>query len=131
MAVGVTGSHLIVTGSQQASLFAYAGIGYYYDHFAADVLQVDPAHMVSTPTLTVSGTGDTIGGAAPAMTLTDAAGGFAPWMNGKTLVLSGATTGSNNGSFPGIVYISPTQIGYTNGSGVAEGFPGAWSVSAP
>lgn len=127
--VGVAGQHLIVTGTQQRALFAYAPVGYFFDHHAADVLVLDPAHMVVTPTLTVSGSGDTIGGAAPAMTLTDAAGGFAPWMVGKTIILAGATTPANDGSFIIVGYASPTQISYTNGVGVAEAFPGTWSVS--
>lgn len=129
VAVGMAGQHLIVTGTQQRALFAYVGVGFYYDHHAADVLTVDPAHMVVTPTLVVSGTGDTIGGAPPAMILTKVAGGFAPWMVGKTLTLAGATTPANNGPFTITTYISPTQIGYTNGAGFAEPFPGTWSVS--
>jgi hypothetical protein len=129
VAVGVAGQHLIVTGDQQRALFAYAGVGFYFDHFAGDILVVDPAHMVSIPTLVVSGTGDNIGGAAPAMTLSDAAGGFAPWMVGKNITIAGATTGTNNGTFLVTSYVSPTQIGYTNGAGVAEPFPGTWSVS--
>ena len=127
--VGVAGQHLIVTGDQQRALFAYAPVGYYFDHHAADVLALDPAHMVVTPTLTVSGSGDDISGAAPAMTLADAAGGFAPWMVGKTITLAGATTPANNGSFTITGYTSPTKISYTNGAGVVEAFPGTWSVS--
>ena len=131
VALGVAGTHLVVAASQQRSLFAYAGLGYYYDIFPADVIQVDPSHMVATPSFTASGTGDTIGGAAPAMTLTDAAGGFAPWMVGKTITIAGATTGANNGPFTITSYVSPTQIGYTNAGGVAEPFPGTWSVTTP
>jgi len=77
----------------------------------------------------IDGTGDTIGGAAPNMTLTDAAGLFTAGMVGKTITISGATTPANDGVFTISSYTSPTQIGYQNASGVAEAYAGDWEVN--
>lgn len=76
----------------------------------------------------LSGTGDTIGGLAPTMTLTDAAGLFTEALVGMNVTLTGATTPSNDGTFLVIGYTSSTVITYTNASGVAEVFPGTWGV---
>ena len=73
------------------------------------------------------GTGDTISGTAPNMTLTDSAGIFSINDNNKFITITGATTPSNNGTFP-TNYNGPTQINYTNASGVAEGYTGAWTI---
>lgn len=65
-------------------------------------------------------TGDTIGGAAPNMTLNIAAGKFNKHMVGLNVTIVGATTPANDGTFP-ITAVSPTgQITYTNAGGVAE-----------
>lgn len=78
---------------------------------------------------TVNGTGDTIGGAAPTMTLTDAAAAFTADMVGRTITIAGSTSPANDGAFPIIGYTSPTVISYTNAVGVAEAFAGTWVVS--
>lgn len=77
----------------------------------------------------VTGTGDTIGGTAPTMTLTDAAGTFTADMVGRNITITGATTPANNGTFPVVGYTSATVISYTNASGVGEAFAGNWSVA--
>jgi hypothetical protein len=74
-----------------------------------------------------TGTGDTIGGTAPSMTLTDAGAVFNAQMVGQSITISGATTGANNGTFLITGYTSPTQITYQNHAGVAEAFPGTWT----
>jgi len=89
--------------------------------------QVIVAGGVTVPDA-ASGTGDTIGGTAPTMTLTDAAALFTPDMVGKSITITGATTPANNGTFPIVGYTSSTVISYTNASGVAEAFAGDWSV---
>ena len=75
-----------------------------------------------------TGTGDTIGGAAPNMTLVDAAATFSAGQVGQSITVASATTGGNNGTFVITGYTSPTQITYQNHAGVAEAFPGTWSV---
>jgi len=77
----------------------------------------------------VDGTGDSIGGVAPTMTLTDAAALFTVDMIGRTVTIAGATTPANNGTFPIVGYTGPTIISYTNAAGVVEAFAGTWDVS--
>lgn len=76
----------------------------------------------------LNGVGDTIGGAAPNMTLTDAAGLFTPALVGLYVTLTGATTAANNGTFLITGYTSGTVITYANAAGVAEAFPGVWGI---
>jgi hypothetical protein len=74
-----------------------------------------------------TGTGDTIGGTAPSMTLTDAGAVFNARMVGQSVTISGAATGANNGTFVITGYTSPTVITYQNHAGVAEAFTGTWT----
>ena len=75
------------------------------------------------------GTGDTIGGTAPSMTLTDAgAAEFSADMVGLLVIIAGATTPANNGSFRITGFTSATQITYENAAGVAEAYSGSWTV---
>jgi hypothetical protein len=75
-------------------------------------------------------TGDTIGGTSPNMILTDATATFNATDVGRYITITGATTPANNGVFLINSYTSPTLIGYTNASGVAEAFAlGTWSIS--
>jgi hypothetical protein len=80
---------------------------------------------------TQSGTGDTIGGAAPNMTLADAGATFTAADVGRYITLAGATTGANNGTFLISSFTDANNIGFQNASGVAEAFPGTWSISKP
>lgn len=76
-----------------------------------------------------TGTGDVLTGpVSGVMTLTDATGLFLPNMVGGVIDIAGATTGANNGQFVIKEFISATEIKYTNPSGVAEAFSGAWTV---
>lgn len=76
-----------------------------------------------------SGIGDTIGGAAPNMTLTDASASFPTDVVGCSITIAGATTPANNGTFSVTTRNSSTQIVYTNASGVAEPLgSGTWSM---
>jgi hypothetical protein len=92
----------------------YAPLSYYYDETPVDG--------------ELNGTGDTIGGVAPVMTLTDAAALFSPALVGLNVTITGATTPANNGTFLITNYISVNTIEYANPAGVAEAFPGAWGV---
>lgn len=76
-----------------------------------------------------SGSGDTIGGAAPNMTLTDAGALFAAGDIGSYLTISGATTKANNGTFIITAFGGPTVVTYTNAVGAAEAFPGSWELT--
>ena len=78
-----------------------------------------------------TGTGDTIGGAAPNMTLTDAGAAFTAQDVGRFITLSSSTTPANDGSFLIIAFTSGTVITYLNTAGVAEVFPGTWAVTKP
>lgn len=81
---------------------------------------------------TQSGTGDTIGGTAPNMTLTDAGATFTAADVGRYITLAGATTPANNGTFLISSFTDANNIGYQNASGVAEAFTtGTWSISKP
>jgi hypothetical protein len=73
--------------------------------------------------------GDTISGTAPTMTLTDAGAVFYTTDSGRYVTISGATTPANNGTFLITSAPSSTVINYTNAGGVAEAFPGSWSIS--
>ena len=87
-----------------------------------------PFHSTEAPPASGLATGVTIAGTAPTMTLTVAASTFVPSDVGKNVALSEATTGSNNGVFAIVSYISGTQVTYTNASGVAEAFTGVVTV---
>ena len=76
----------------------------------------------------LTGTGDTIGGTAPSMTLTDSAALFNATLVGRSITIASATTGANNGTFLITGYTSPSVITYQNRAGVAEAFTGTWSV---
>jgi hypothetical protein len=76
----------------------------------------------------LNGTGDTIGGGAPNMTLTDSAALFTEALVGLHITITGATTPTNNGTFLVTGFTSYTTITYTNAAGVAEAFPGTWGV---
>ena len=76
----------------------------------------------------LAGTGDTIGGTAPSMTLTDAAALFTAQHVGRSITIASATSGANNGTFLITGYTSPSVITYQNHAGVAEAFTGTWSI---
>jgi len=76
-----------------------------------------------------SGTGDSFAFASPTVTLTDAAAPFKASDDGKTITIAGATTEANNGTFT-ITYVSATEVSWSNASGVAEAFPGTWSLAS-
>ena len=80
---------------------------------------------------TATGTGDTIGGAAPSMTLTDAGAAFTAQDVGRYITVVGATTPANDGSFLISAFTSSTLITYQNASGVAEAFTGTYTVRDP
>lgn len=82
----------------------------------------------SLGTQTQTGDGDTIGGTAPDMTLTDAGASFAAADIGRWITIAGATTGANNGTFIISGYTSATVITYYNASGVAEAYSGTWTI---
>jgi hypothetical protein len=76
-----------------------------------------------------SGTGTSITGTAPNMTLTGAGTNIATTdIVGATITISGSTTAANDGAFT-VASATATSISYTNASGVAEAFPGTWSVA--
>jgi hypothetical protein len=83
--------------------------------------------LISDQVPNVSGTGDSFAVAGPVVTLTDAAGLFTPAMNGRPIIIAGATTPTNNGTFV-LTFMNPNQVTYINAGGVAEAFPGTWRV---
>lgn len=65
----------------------------------------------------------------PVQTLTDnGSGTFSADMVGNTITITGATNGTNNGTFPILSFISPTQITISNGAGVAETSSFSWTA---
>lgn len=90
-------------------------------------------HSGGTPvaSYTQHGTGDTIGGAAPNMTWTDAGAAFTAADVGRYITIQAATTPANNGTFLITAFTSGTQITYTNASGVAEAATNAkWFITS-
>jgi hypothetical protein len=77
---------------------------------------------------TVNDSGDAIGGAAPDMTLTDAAAKFLAVHVGSYITIASATTPANNGTFLITGWTSTSVITYLNPLGVAEAFAGTWSI---
>lgn len=77
-----------------------------------------------------SGTGDSFALFGSAVQLTDAGATFAFTDVGRPITVSGASTGSNNGTFVVTQVDGPTQIRYINSGGVAEAFAGSWSLGA-
>lgn len=79
----------------------------------------------------VAGVGDALAALAGVVTLTDAAGGFHREMLGLSIVVEGATSAGNNGTFT-ITDIPDagegTQVAFANASGVSEPFNGTWTV---
>lgn len=78
-----------------------------------------------------TGTGDTIGGTAPDMTLTDAGATFTAQDVGRYITIASATTPANNGTFLISGFTSGTVITYQNAAGVAEAFSGTWTIRKP
>jgi hypothetical protein len=74
------------------------------------------------------GAGDTIGGTAPNMTLTDATAKFHTDIVGCNIQITSSTTPANDGIFVVTGRTSETEISYTNAAGVAEVHAGYWSV---
>lgn len=76
-----------------------------------------------------TGTGDTFTGpASDVMTLTDAVAPFTPNMGGGKLTIAGSTTSANNGEFIIKEVLAADEITYVNANGVAEVFPGTWTI---
>lgn len=80
-----------------------------------------------------TGTGSTLAKSGATMTLTDNTGGTGPFtaaMVGKNLVISGATTAANNGTFTIASRVSSHIVTYTNAAGVAEAYTGTFAANA-
>jgi hypothetical protein len=79
----------------------------------------------------VCGIGDALTFDGTTVTLTDTAGQgggrFLPRHHGNFIVIKGATTTLNDGTWQ-ISYISATQVSWTNASGKAELFHGSWWI---
>ena len=69
-----------------------------------------------------NGTGDSFTFAAGIVTLTDAPGVFTTDMIGKSIVIAGATSPGNDGTFVILSVPSPTTLTYANAAGVTEAF---------
>lgn len=81
--------------------------------------------------LLASGVGDAFTVAGGVVTLTDAAGVFQVAHVGELIVIAGATTAANNGTFTITAVPAANQIRWANAGGVAEVFPGTWKIKAP
>jgi hypothetical protein len=69
---------------------------------------------------TQSGTGDTIGGTAPDMTLTDAVATFSAADVGRWITIAGAPTGANDGTLLSLYPQNVKKIGYDPAKNLAE-----------
>jgi hypothetical protein len=86
------------------------------------------ANDVMVAASNVAGTGDSFAVALGVVTLTDAAGDFTADMVGKSIVIAGSTNPLNDGTFVVASFIDASNITYANAVGVAEAFPGTWTV---
>ena len=75
-----------------------------------------------------TGTGDSFSLAGTTITFTDAGATFQDSDVGKSMIIEGATTPGNNGTFVITSRISATQITYENASGATEAFAGTWKI---
>ena len=100
---------------------------FYLANGTADAEVTAAGHVIVPPAAT--GTGDTISGTAPDMTLTDSGASFQAGDVGKTIILSGATTGANDGEYLITAVNGATSIDYYNPDGSAEAFTtGTWQL---
>lgn len=97
------------------------------DSSSLDLILQLQTRTVQYPPPSATGTGDTITAGSP-VTLTDAAGLFSRGFVGNTVTITGATNAANNGTFPIVTFISPTQIQYTNAAAVNETTSFTWSA---
>lgn len=74
------------------------------------------------------GTGDSFSLSGSTITFTDAAANFQTHDVGKEIIIAGATTPGNDGTFTIVSRISTTQVTYTNASGATEAFTGTWQI---
>jgi len=74
------------------------------------------------------GTGDSFSLAGTTITFTDAGATFQDHDVGKDIVIEGATTPGNDGTFVITSRISATQITYENASGATEAYSGTWKI---
>jgi hypothetical protein len=87
---------------------------------------------VEVRTFDVAGTGtgpDNFAQAGTATTLTLDDVTFPTDVVGRSITITGSTTPANNGTFVVTARLADNQIRWTNASGVAEAFPGNWSLS--
>ncbi len=75
----------------------------------------------------MAGRGDSLSISGSVVTLTDAAGRFRPSHHGHPIKIVNSTSPANDVAAL-LTYISPTQVSFTNPSGVTETFPGAWYI---
>lgn len=80
------------------------------------------------PTNDLTGKGDYLSVNGTTVTLTDNVAPFTPGIDGKYIIIAGATNSANNGQYGPITYISSTQISFTNAAGVNESYPGQWWI---
>lgn len=75
-----------------------------------------------------SAQGLTLTGAYPYANVVVNASTFAPEDVGRSIVIAGATSVVNNGTFPIYAYVSPTEVTYVNPEAVTEAYNGTCSV---
>lgn len=80
------------------------------------------------PTNDLTGKGDSFSVNGSTVTLTDNIGPFTPQIDGKYIIVAGATSSGNNGQYGPVTYISSTQISFTNAAGVTESYSGQWWI---
>ena len=77
-----------------------------------------------------TGTGDSFAKVGTTVTLTDSGYTFRGYEVGRTILIAGATSGANNGSFT-ITAVNDNTLSWVNGSGVAEAYTGTWTIDNP
>lgn len=78
------------------------------------------------------GTGDSIAAYNTYAKLTDAGASFDSGDIGRTIILSGAPTGANNGTFIILNVLDGTNLVYNNINRIAEAAPAlAWNITGP
>jgi len=88
-----------------------------------------PNMTMFTPFDPVIGDSDDFSLAGSTITFTAGAPAFTADMVGKEIVIAGATSGNNDGTFIITAYTSPTIVTYENAIGVTEGGVGTFTTS--
>jgi hypothetical protein len=83
---------------------------------------------VKTQMSALAGVGGSFSKSGNTVTINAAKANITANLKGKTIVFQGVTTESNGGAFSIAKVLSPTEVQFTNASGVPDAFAGRWTI---